>query len=37
MFALIFNGMALRSVINPDIDRVALTKLVRLVIDTILR
>jgi AcrR family transcriptional regulator len=37
MFALIFNGMAFRSVINPDVDRVALTRLVRLVIDTILR
>jgi len=37
MFALIFHGMALRTVINPDIDRVALTKLIRLVIDTILR
>jgi AcrR family transcriptional regulator len=37
MFALIFHGMALRTVINPDIDRVAMTKLVRLVIDTILR
>jgi AcrR family transcriptional regulator len=37
MFALIFNGIALRGVINPDIDRVALTKLIRLVIDTILR
>ncbi len=37
MFALIFNGVALRGIINPDIDRVALTKLIRLVIDTILR
>jgi len=37
MFALIFHGMALRTVINPNIDRIALTRLVRLVIDTILR
>jgi hypothetical protein len=37
MLALIFHGIGLRTVTNPDFDRAALARLVRLVIDAILR
>ncbi len=37
MFALIFQGLSLRSVINPEMDRAALIRLVRIVIDMMLR
>ncbi len=37
MFQLIFQGIGLRTVINPQVDRTALSQLVKLTIDTILK